>query len=226
MPNPKERGHPPYNSILTPREWKVLALVRASLTNRQIGQRLEISSDGVKYHVSNKLGKLYLSDRTELARWNRTGRSTTIMMLGKDAFQRSKQFVEAQARHLDVAHMQFHLDSAPAETLVKELESFQNDDGGFASAMAPDLSDRESSPLGTSIAFQYMREVGQAHFEGIASKSARYLTDTFDEGSGVWRIIPDSVEDTPHPPWFNRSGLEQEFGSFKLNPTAEILGYL
>lgn len=147
-------------------------------------------------------------------------------MLGKGAFQRSKQFVEAQARPLDVAYMRFHFDSAPAETLVKELLSFQNDDGGFASTMAPDLTDRESSPLGTSIAFQYMREVGQVHFEGIASKSVRYLKDTFDEGRGVWRIIPDSVEDTPHPPWFNRSGVEQTFGSFKLNPTAEILGYL
>ena len=85
MPNPKQQGRPPYNSILTPREWRVLALVRQGLTNRQIGQRLEISSDGVKYHVSNMLGKLYLSDRTELARWNRTGRGTTMSTIGKVA---------------------------------------------------------------------------------------------------------------------------------------------
>jgi uncharacterized protein (DUF952 family)/DNA-binding CsgD family transcriptional regulator len=87
MPNPRERGRPPYNSILTPREWKVLALVRAGFTNRQIGQRLEISPDGVKFHVSNMLGKLYLSDRTELARWNRAGRRTTMSTIGKVAIR-------------------------------------------------------------------------------------------------------------------------------------------
>ena len=54
---------------LTPREWEVLALVREGLTNEQIASRLGISRDGVKYHVSEILGKLGMEDRIEAARW-------------------------------------------------------------------------------------------------------------------------------------------------------------
>ena len=53
---------------LTPREWEVLALVREGLTNEQIAERLGISRDGAKYHVSDT-GKLGLSGRIEAAAW-------------------------------------------------------------------------------------------------------------------------------------------------------------
>ena len=41
-----------FEESLTPREWEVLALVREGLTNEQIADRLGISRDGAKYHVS------------------------------------------------------------------------------------------------------------------------------------------------------------------------------
>ena len=85
MSSPKRQGRPPYNYIITPQEWRVLALLRRGLTNREIGHHLGISSDGVKYHVSNMLSKLYLQDRKALARWNRTGRETTMSTIGKVA---------------------------------------------------------------------------------------------------------------------------------------------
>ena len=147
-------------------------------------------------------------------------------MLSGDAFRRAREFVESRARPVDVAHMRFHFDSAPANVVAEELGKYQNVDGGVASAFALDITAPESSALATSGAFQYLREIGPGLFEAMASKAVRYLVDTFDRDNGVWRIIPDSVEDSPHAPWWNRSGLEQAFGSFKLNPTAEILGYL
>ncbi|KKK62574.1 hypothetical protein LCGC14_3002960, partial [marine sediment metagenome] len=52
-----------------PREWEVLELVREGLTNEQIAERLGISRDGVKYHVSEILSKLGLSSRQEAAAW-------------------------------------------------------------------------------------------------------------------------------------------------------------
>ncbi len=63
------RGRPPYPDILTPREQEVLALVRDGLKNEQIAQRLGISIDGAKYHVSEMLSKLYLENRADLALW-------------------------------------------------------------------------------------------------------------------------------------------------------------
>ncbi len=63
------RGRPPHPDVLTPREWEVLDLVREGLANEQIAQRLGISVGGVKYHVSEILGKLGLDNRADAARW-------------------------------------------------------------------------------------------------------------------------------------------------------------
>lgn len=67
----KRRGRPPYPDILTPRQWQVLLLLREGLSNEQIALRLGISLDGVKFHVSEILGKLGVSNRNEAANWQR-----------------------------------------------------------------------------------------------------------------------------------------------------------
>ncbi len=63
------RGRPPYPDVLTPRQWQVLALLREGLSNEQIALRLGISVDGVKFHVSEILGKLGVGSRNEAAHW-------------------------------------------------------------------------------------------------------------------------------------------------------------
>ncbi|WP_310529062.1 AAA family ATPase [Nocardioides sp.] len=52
---------------LTPRETEILALVAAGRTNGEIGKQLFISTKTVSVHVSNILGKLAASSRTEAA---------------------------------------------------------------------------------------------------------------------------------------------------------------
>ena len=47
--------------------------MRRGLPNRRIAERLGISIDGVKFHVSNMLGKLGLRNRRELAAWQDPG---------------------------------------------------------------------------------------------------------------------------------------------------------
>jgi len=65
----RKRGRPPHPGTLTPRESEVLALLRLDLTNEQIAERLSISLDGAKYHVSEILSKLSVSSREEAAAW-------------------------------------------------------------------------------------------------------------------------------------------------------------
>jgi DNA-binding CsgD family transcriptional regulator len=65
----KRRGRPPHPDILTPREWEVLALLREGLGNPEIAERLGVSGDAVKYHVSEILSKLGVSNREEAAVW-------------------------------------------------------------------------------------------------------------------------------------------------------------
>ncbi len=52
---------------LTPRETEILALVAEGRTNGEIGKQLFISTKTVSVHVSNILGKLAASSRTEAA---------------------------------------------------------------------------------------------------------------------------------------------------------------
>ena len=67
-------GRPRYPDILTARQWEVLELLREGLTNEQIADRLGISLDGAKFHVSEILGRLGLSSREEAAAWWPEGR--------------------------------------------------------------------------------------------------------------------------------------------------------
>lgn len=74
----KRRGRPPYDDVLTPSEWRTLHAVQHGLSNRQIAERRKISLDGVKFHVSNALGKLGLSNRSELRHWFAAPRGSAL----------------------------------------------------------------------------------------------------------------------------------------------------
>lgn len=57
------------NAELTTRELDVLRLLGAGKTNREIAAELEISERTARTHVSNILGKLELTSRTQAALW-------------------------------------------------------------------------------------------------------------------------------------------------------------
>jgi outer membrane lipoprotein-sorting protein/DNA-binding CsgD family transcriptional regulator len=60
-----DRGRPRYDDILTPREWEVLALIEAGLTNEEIAARLGISFGTAKYHVAEIISKLGAASRED-----------------------------------------------------------------------------------------------------------------------------------------------------------------
>ena len=65
----RSRGRPPYADRLTPAEWRVADAIRHGGTDRTISKRLGISSDAVKFHVGNILGKLGFANRRALRQW-------------------------------------------------------------------------------------------------------------------------------------------------------------
>jgi DNA-binding CsgD family transcriptional regulator len=78
----RRRGRPPTPDILTPREWEVLDLIRAGLTNQAIADRLGISLSGAKHHVSEIISKLGVESREEAAAFDAQSaqRSRWIML--------------------------------------------------------------------------------------------------------------------------------------------------
>lgn len=63
------RGRPTHSDILTPAEWRVVEGVRHGLTNPAIAKLCGLSTDAVKFHVGNALGKLGLESRRALRQW-------------------------------------------------------------------------------------------------------------------------------------------------------------
>ena len=61
------RADGPASDTLTAREAEILALVAEGRSNGEIGKQLFISAKTVSVHVSNILGKLDASGRTEAA---------------------------------------------------------------------------------------------------------------------------------------------------------------
>jgi DNA-binding NarL/FixJ family response regulator len=61
------RSAPPKADALTPRETEVLRLIAEGMSNKQIGQRLNLTEGTVKGYVSQILAKLNLEDRTQIA---------------------------------------------------------------------------------------------------------------------------------------------------------------
>ncbi|WP_193597275.1 response regulator [Microbacterium sp. YJN-G] len=63
----RERGHDPVRAKLTPRERQILDLIADGLTNREIGERLNLVEKTVKNYVSALLRKLGMTRRTQAA---------------------------------------------------------------------------------------------------------------------------------------------------------------
>ncbi len=84
-----KRGRPRHDDILTPREWQVLALLAERRTNPEIAAALGITTDGVKYHVSQILAKLGVESRDEAGRLYRTHRPKQLALLPPLAWLRS-----------------------------------------------------------------------------------------------------------------------------------------
>ncbi len=62
---PRAPARPELLEELTPRETEVLCLVAEGLSNDEIAERLVVSKETVKTHVSRMLGKLSLRDRSQ-----------------------------------------------------------------------------------------------------------------------------------------------------------------
>ncbi len=66
----RARGRPPHPDVLTPAEWRVLKELRLGTTNPDIAERLGVSVNTVRSHVSSMLAKLEVPDRHALASWH------------------------------------------------------------------------------------------------------------------------------------------------------------
>lgn len=83
----KGPGRPRHDDVLTAAEWRVAEWVRHGLTNRRISERMGVSPDAVKFHVSNALSKLGYSRRADLRLWDGVAKTTALHQLRRSGME-------------------------------------------------------------------------------------------------------------------------------------------
>ena len=149
-----------------------------------------------------------------------------MKQLSRNSFEAAREFLVTKAHPLEFARFQHAFLGCPKEVVLEALDGFQNSDGGFGHGLEADLRAPESSVLCTSVAFQILRSLNVSAEHKLVSSGMDFLMANFDREQCGWRIIPESAEESPRAPWWHQKEREQEFATFSLNPTAEILGYM
>lgn len=149
-----------------------------------------------------------------------------MMGISREAVQRARRFVEANARPLDRAYLDCLLPTGAGsvDRVIAELARFQTPEGGFGRALEPDVRGPAASAIATSIGFQYLRGIDAVAGTALAQGAIAYLLATLDRQTWVWPAVDERVGEGPHAPWW-APNLARVRG-YVLNPTAELLGYL
>lgn len=138
------------------------------------------------------------------------------------AFASARAWLLANARPLEGRLFEAFFDGAPPEPALAELARFQNADGGFGHGLEPDLQTPASSAIATSVALQWLSQLGVAGDHSLVAGAGRYLVDTWHPAFDSWQIIPPEVADAPHAPWWTYRGDIERMGA---NPRAELVAY-
>ncbi|WP_025849290.1 hypothetical protein [Paenibacillus ehimensis] len=137
------------------------------------------------------------------------------------AEERAKLYLRTKARPLEKAMYAYEFEGGRAEDVVRELEPYQNEDGGFGHGLEPDIRCEASSAIATTVALQTLALLPRETGEEMTRKALRYFTQTYDPAISGWEIVPPEVEHAPRAPWWNYSEASPYWG----NPSAEIAGY-
>jgi hypothetical protein len=142
--------------------------------------------------------------------------------LSRSDFKTIQRWIYRNARPLDLARWQFHFENGSQEAVLAALSAYQNEDGGFGLALEPDAWNPNSSPYTTSIAIQYLEEIGcRDRSHPIIHKILHYLETTPDFDGERWPAILSTNADYPHAPWWTDAAYDWGF-----TPTALLAGFI
>ncbi|WP_055049163.1 LuxR C-terminal-related transcriptional regulator [Devosia sp. A16] len=205
----RSRGRPRYADSLTPAEWRVANAIRHGGTDRTISQRLGISSDAVKFHVGNILGKLGLADRRALRQWTGVPLASALgqrQQRGDDMSELAKASAGNEVRWGTIGQLARSVrDIAAAEAWYRDvlqlphLYTFGNlaffDCGGTRLM----LSAGERAGADEYVIYFRVPDIHAAHLElqqrGAAFKAAPHMIHRHADGTEEWMAFFADNED-------------------------------
>lgn len=138
-------------------------------------------------------------------------------------FEALRGWMLRNARPLDLARYRYHFEDAGMAPVLVALAAYQNEDGGFGSALEPDNWNPESNPLTTWFATAMLEEIGLEDGDHpVVQGILRYLDSGQDFRDGRWADTVPSTNEHPHAPWWSYDGNAQ----VRYNPTAALAGFI
>lgn len=138
---------------------------------------------------------------------------------------RARDFIYKNARPLDLSRWNYHFENGSKEDVIKALQFYQNQDGGFGHALEADSWNPNSSPIQTWEATEILREINftdNAH--PIIRNVLHYLESGKDFDDSFWYNTVRSNNDYPHAPWWHTESDSTCHNDY--NPTACLAGFI
>lgn len=152
-----------------------------------------------------------------------------MIKLSNQSFKIISKNLKEKARPIDIARFNYHLDNGSQENIIKEIKKYQNKDGGFGKALEPDFRLPLSTPMATSIALRYLKNLdNHSSAQKIIKKAVSYLEEGYNQTRKGWYAVRKEVNDYPHTPWWHydeedkMTVIDKNWG----NPSAELIAYL
>jgi hypothetical protein len=142
----------------------------------------------------------------------------------KSRFEKAKEFIKSSARGLERSRWEFEFENGSKESVLLQLKTYQNEDGGFGNGIEPDFWLPHSSPMATWAAGQFLMEIGVDKNEPMINSMISYLVHTNHIETGMWDSALPENNEFPHAPWWHWQEGVQE--NWMFNPSAELAAYL
>lgn len=149
--------------------------------------------------------------------------------LSKDLFDEVGKGIIKNGRQLEKLYYEDYFNKPCSDEVLLELKNYQNDDGGFGKGLELDFQLPASSPMATSMAFQYLSRMDDNELAvDMIKDGIQYFEKTFVDKRRGWFAVPREVNDYPHAPWwdYNLEDGMTIIDRYWGNPSAEIIGYL
>lgn len=111
------------------------------------------------------------------------------------------RWIHRNARGLELAKWRFYFEGGDAESVIDELQYYQNTDGGFGHALEADCWNPASAPSQMFYAIHILHELAyQDTTHPVIQNMLRYLKSGKDMVDGFWVSILPSNNQYPHAP--------------------------
>ncbi len=129
------------------------------------------------------------------------------LKLSFEKLQMAKNYLMKQGRDLEQELFRFHFENGSPQSFISVMSKYQGDDGGFRNM--GEGNSNYTNAMDTSMAFQYLSEIGATSNDEIVQKAIKYIINTYDHDLKCW-----------HP------RHNEKISGWHDNPDAELVGYL